>query len=188
MGSLAGLCSGLVARQPGKCCKESPCMLCGMLKMQHHPLCSLFFGQKAEFEGTGRQEELAICPLEEAWSPSLLGSDGPCFLGPAAPSPFASSIHSSREEKENKTLKITGSILKRETLRCHHHPPLLLPPFLRAPGHMSASYNTARHMVPVRHRTPSGQKGNPHQWDAPHGTATSSEGGRGDCSSDMKKG
>lgn len=116
------------------------------------------------------------------------GSDGPCSHGPAAPPPFTLSIHSSQEEKENKTLKITVSILKREKLRCHHHPPLLLPPSLRATGHMSASYNTARHMVPVRHRTPSGQRENPHLWDAPHRTATSSKEGRGDCSSDMKKG
>lgn len=154
-----------------------------------------FLGRPAELEGIGKLEGGKGCLLREPWSPSLRAPYPRSWVliatAPMGQRRFHHLLfHSFWQggKRENKTLKITVSLLKKEKLSCRpppphtHAAPALLFPLLPPPRPASRGtcllLTTPSHMVPVGRRTPPGRIGNPQLWDAPHGTA-SSEGGRG---------
>lgn len=121
-----------------------------------------FLGRPAELEGIGKLEGGKGCLLREPSSPSLRAPYPRSWVliatAPMGQRRFHHLLfHSFWQggKRENKTLKITVSLLKKEKLSCRPPPthtrrsrPSLPPPPPTPPrlaGHMSASYNTEPH-------------------------------------------
>lgn len=117
-------------RHRGRLCREIPCKLCGVLKMQHHPLSSFSWSDKpnSRAQGNWRGEKAASSgsPRVPPSTPPHSPSEAPIATAPMGRQRLPHLFHSlrrGRRKRENKTLKITVSLLKKRKSLAAHPPP-----------------------------------------------------------------